>query len=87
MTAAIRADGRVVGATGVDSEGKAVVTPEQLKRLEAFADQAGNAIREPVPSLFISAKRRNLMQAALRQICLITGYVALLSPIQLRSAK
>lgn len=45
MTAAIRADGRVVGAIGVDSEQKGAFTLEQLQRLEAFADQAGNAVR------------------------------------------
>ncbi len=73
MTAAIRADGRVVGAIGVDSEEKGVFTPEQLKRLEAFADQAGNAVREPVPSLFISAKR-NLMQAASARFAVIIGW-------------
>ena len=45
MTAAIQADGRVVGAIGVDSEQKGAFTVELLKRLEAFADQAGNAMR------------------------------------------
>lgn len=45
MTAPIRAGGRVVGAIGVDSEVKGAFTVEMVKRLEAFADQAGNAIR------------------------------------------
>ena len=45
MTAAIQADGQVVGAIGVDSDQKDAFTAELLKRLEAFADQAGNAVR------------------------------------------
>ncbi|HXV71704.1 MAG TPA: GAF domain-containing protein [Acidimicrobiia bacterium] len=45
MTAPIRAGGRVVGAVAVDSELKSAFTPELMKRLEGFADQAGNAIR------------------------------------------
>ena len=45
MTVAIRADGRVVGAIAVDSEHKNAFTIDDLKRLEAFAEQAGNAVR------------------------------------------
>jgi class 3 adenylate cyclase len=45
MTAAIKADGQVVGAVSVDSDQKEAFTVELLTRLKAFADQAGNAIR------------------------------------------
>jgi GAF domain-containing protein len=45
MTAPIKAGGQVVGAIGVDSEHKGAFTPELARRLEGFADQAGNAIR------------------------------------------
>ena len=45
MTAAIKADGLVVGAVSVDSDQKEAFTVELLTRLKAFADQAGNAIR------------------------------------------
>ena len=45
MTVAIRADGEFVGAIAVDSEQKNAFTIDQLKRLETFAEQAGNAVR------------------------------------------
>ncbi len=45
MTAAIQADGRVVGAIGVDSDQKDAFTAEMLTRLGAFADLAGSAVR------------------------------------------
>lgn len=45
MTVAIRADGEFVGAIAVDSEEKDAFTIEQLRRLETFAEQAGNAVR------------------------------------------
>jgi PAS domain S-box-containing protein len=45
MTVAIRAGGRVVGAIAVDSDHVNAFTIEELKRLEAFAEQAGNAVR------------------------------------------
>ena len=45
MTVAIRAGGQIVGGIAVDSEQKDAFTIEELKRLEAFADQAGNAMR------------------------------------------
>ena len=45
MTAAIKAEGRVVGAIGVDSEYSEAFTGEELRRLQAFADQAGSAVR------------------------------------------
>ncbi len=45
MTAAIQTDGQVVGAISVDSDQKGAFSVELLARLEAFADQAGNAVR------------------------------------------
>ena len=45
MTAAIQAGGQVVGAISFDSEENGAFSSESLARLTAFADQAGNAIR------------------------------------------
>jgi class 3 adenylate cyclase len=45
MTVAIRAEGEVVGGIAVDSEHKDAFAIDDLKRLEAFAEQAGSAIR------------------------------------------
>lgn len=45
MTAPIKADGQVVGAISVDSEQVDAFSAEQVKRLVAFADQTGSAVR------------------------------------------